>query len=132
MAGIKDILNDFSKNIAEEIATKRFYELEEIKAIASARLYWALGELLKEQIKTIDREIMELRIELANSPKSKQHVISLKLSKEKEKRKLYMSAADEYEGLNNFRLLKKYVKEKFGKEVIEDFCKNYPITNITS
>src|SRR5688572_30760711 len=58
---IQAVIQDFAKNIAEEVAHKRFYQMEEVKAVATTRLSFALSEILRLQTNQLNEEATTLK-----------------------------------------------------------------------
>jgi hypothetical protein len=120
---IDKIIEDFAKNIAEEVATKRFYEVEEVKAIATTRLTFALTEILKQQVLSQEDKRAELRA-IFNDPKTpawKQRKVMAELTllnTEIKKVNKAVSARREYD---EYQKLRYFVRQKLGQDALNEF-----------
>lgn len=120
---INKIIEDFAKNIAEEIATKRFYEIEEVKAIATTRLALALTEILQKQVLSQEDKRAELRA-VFNDPKvpvwKKQKTMAelTKLNTEIKKVNKAVSARKEFD---EYQKLRYFIQQRFGHDVLTEF-----------
>ena len=124
---IRETIEDFAKNIAEEVAHKRYYEVDEIKAIATTRLTLALNELVGMQLLDMESDMVGL-VKMYQDPsvpgwkkfKLQGEIAELKL-KIKQNNRLKSS----FEDYNEYKQLVHYVRDKYGNDVFQDFCDNY-------
>lgn len=118
-----NIIADFAKNIAEEVATKRFYEIDEVKAIATTRLSLALSEILKMQVLSQEDKRAELRA-VFNDPRTpvwkKQKVMAAlsKLNTEIKKVNKAVTARRDFDEYQKFRY---FVQQRFGYDILKEF-----------
>lgn len=124
---VKDAIDDFAKNIAEEVANIRYYEVDRIKAVASTRLNFAIQELLQLQLLDNEEEKAKLVDQYINpsipnwkKEKLKRQITALNLEIKKSNR-LRATFAD----YNEYRQLSHYLIDKFGVQILEDFRANY-------
>jgi hypothetical protein len=120
-------IDDFAKNIAEEVANIRYYEVDRIKAIAATRLNFAIQELLHFQLLGYEEEkakLVEVYLDRATpnwkKEKLKKEITALNLVIKKNNR-LKTTFAD----YNEYEQLRHYVMDKFGIPAIKDFQDNY-------
>lgn len=122
---INKIIEDFAKNIADEVATKRFYEVEEVKAIATTRLSLALTEILQMQVLSQEDKRAELRA-IFNDPKTppwKQRKVMAELTVLNTEIKKVNKAVTARKEYNEYQKLRHFVKERFGYDVLIEFYK---------
>lgn len=120
-------IEDFAKNIAEEISGIRYYEADRIKAIAATRLLFALQELLKMQLLENEEDRAKLKDVYLNpaTPNWKKEKLKKEITKLnlviKQNNRLKTTFAD----YNEYEQLRHYVMDKFGVPAIKDFQDNY-------
>jgi len=114
-------LDYFAENIAKEISEKRYYEIEEIKAKAKTRLWFAITDCLSITINDSEEKKRKLVSEYQNCNDSRKIHIGIEISKLnskiKDANKVIMLQRD-YE---EYEMLKKYVKDNYGNEVMQSF-----------
>jgi len=119
-------MDAFAENIAKEVAEKRFYEIEEIKAIAKTRLFWAIHDCLQIQVTEKEkerRELVEAYGKVSGSHKTIKIGVEIsKVNAEKKDANRLMHTIQDY---NEYEQLKHYVKDKFGENAFFDFVNNY-------
>lgn len=124
---VRAAIEDFAKNIAQEVADIRYYEVDRIKAIASTRLNLAIQELLQLQLLDYEQEKAELVDEYLKSatPNWKKE----KLKKEITKLNLVIKQNNRlkatFRDYNEYEQLRHYVIDNFGIPAIKDFQDNY-------
>jgi len=131
---INKIIEDYAKNIADEVAYKRFYEIDEVKAIAKTRLSFALTEILKLSVSEYENEAVRLK-EIYTDPKTcgkEKFAIGGQLSVLNNKIKKYKKAKVAQEEGEEYRMLKKFVKDRFGPEALVEFFANINPDSITT
>jgi hypothetical protein len=123
---INDIIDDFAKDIAKEIAEKRFYEMEEVKAIAKTRLLFALTEILAVSINNYEAEAARLKAIYADPSVTGRYRAEIggKLGVVNDKLKMYRKAIKAQEEGDEYQKLKAFVKGRFGPEVLAEFFQN--------
>jgi hypothetical protein len=120
---IDKIIEDFAKNIAEEIATKRFYEVDEVKAIATTRLSFALAEILKMQVLEQEDKRAELRA-VFNDPKTpiwKRRKVMAELTLLNNEIKKVNKAVSARKDFDEYQKLRYFVRQKFGYDALSEF-----------
>jgi glutamyl-tRNA reductase len=124
---VRAAIDDFAKNIAQEVADIRYYEVDKIKAIAATRLNFAVQELLQMQFLDYEQEKAKLvdqyidpHIPNWKKEKLKRQITALNLEM-KQNNRLRATFAD----YNELRQLSHYIIDKYGKEVLHDFRNNY-------
>jgi len=120
---INKIIEDFAKNIAEEVATKRFYEVDEVKAIATTRLSFALTEILKMQVLEQEDKRAELRA-VFNDPGTpiwKRRKVMAELTLLNNEIKKVNKAVAARREFNDYQQLRYFVRQKFGQDTLAEF-----------
>jgi hypothetical protein len=124
---VRDAIDDFARNIAQEVADIRYYEVDKIKAIAATRLNFAVQELLQLQFLDYEKQKATLVDQFINrhtpnwkKEKLKRQITALNLEM-KQNNRLRATFAD----YNEYRQLSHYIIDKYGKDVLHDFRENY-------
>jgi hypothetical protein len=120
---INRIIEDFAKNIAEEVATKRFYEIEEVKAIATTRLSFALTEILRVSVSIYEDEAAKLKAIYTHPDTNGKEKFEIggQLAVLNHKIKKFKKAKVAQEEGEEYNKLKIFVKHRFGQEVLAEF-----------
>lgn len=128
---INKVIEDFAKNIAEEVATKRFYQIDEVKAIATTRLSLALTEILQMQVLSQEDKRAALRAVFNDpgTPKWKKNKVMAELAilnTEIKKTNKAVTARKDFDEYQKFRY---FIQQRFGYNVLTDFYEEIRTTN---
>lgn len=116
-------IKTFSDDIAKEIAQKRFYEMEDVRAIAKTRLYLALSEVVEMFVIEMEDERLTL-VEQYNNPDVpnwKKEKIKARLSVLNNQHKKYKRANHSFEDYNDYQRLKDYLKRNGHEQILQSF-----------
>jgi hypothetical protein len=121
------VVEDFSNIIAQEIADRRMRDTKDVAAYAKTRLYIAIKECLKIQLSTLEIKKAELS-KVAQSPESNgyqkayAHSELAIIKKQLKEIHLTLSGITDFD---EYKQLKRFVRVKYGDEVMRDFCENW-------
>jgi len=124
---LHNIMDEFSEKIAIEISEKRMFQISEIKAIAKVHLWFSIKECLKLQITELEKKHRHLS-ELYNNqnvPNYKKIKIASDLNKLKSEKKDANKLLHIIFDYDEYTQLKKYIEQKYGYSILEDFYENY-------
>lgn len=120
---INRVIEDFAKNIAEEVATKRFYEIDEVKAIATTRLSLALTEILQMQVLEQEDKRAQLTAVFTDpkTPKWKRQKVMGELATLNAEIKKVNKAVAARKDFNEYQRLRYFVQHRYGYDVLTEF-----------
>lgn len=124
---VREAIDDFAKNIAEEVADIRYYEVDRIKAIASTRLNLAIQELLQMHLFDLEQEkaqLVDVYLD-RNTPNWKKEKLKKEIANLNVELKMSNRLKCTFGDYNEYKQLRHYIKEKIGQDVLDDFAANY-------
>ena len=119
----KKIISEFSKSLANEIAKRKIYDLEEISSLIQVRTKFLLIDIMKEYTTQAEIDYLKLLDEQSKNRKGSTAYISLgyKLSAARHRKSAANRAVNNMGREDNYQKLKEFVNHKFGKEALNDF-----------
>lgn len=113
--------------IANEVADRRFYDIKEVAAYAKIKLNMAIMELLTIQVNDLEQQRNGLAKAYVDKslPVYKRMEIAGQLAELNPKKKALNRILHTISDYDEFRQLKNYIVEKFGKEALHEFFDNY-------
>ena len=119
----KKIITDFSESLANEIAQRKIYDLEEISILIQTRTRFLLRDMMNEYSTEAEKEYLKLLDQQSkNNLNSTAYVqMGYKLSAAKQRKAAANRAANNMGRDDDYQKLKDFIINKFGEEVLNDF-----------
>lgn len=112
-------LNKYADDLANEIASMTYIDLEELKVKIKVRMAAGYKDLIDSQVHALNGEYNSIyRQMLDTNGRNSQHLQN-KLSVINKKLKQYNKAFHEIHDLNEYQKTKIWIENKFGKEVLK-------------
>lgn len=122
----KQNLAKFAKDLAEEIATRNIYEVDEVSTLIKVWTMMYAAELVKEYATEAELEYIHLlKQQSLKKMHSKDYVeLGYKLSLAKHKKAAANRAASEISNDVKYRKLRDFVVQNYGRNALDDFFHN--------
>jgi hypothetical protein len=120
---IEKIIDDFAGNISQEIATKRFYEIDEVKAIAKTRLSFALTEVINLSLSECQDQAAALKARYTTPGISGKEKFKIggELAVLNNKIKKYNKVITARREASEYYALKTFVRKNYGDDTMQAF-----------
>lgn len=117
-------ITDFANSLAQEIAQRQIFDVNEIASMIKVRTNFAIRELMNEYTTESEKEYMNLVYQQSRQRVGSKEYIEFgyKLAALKHKKAAANRAANNLKRQDDYQLLKNFVIDKFGDDVYNEFC----------
>jgi hypothetical protein len=124
---LEEARDKWSGIIASEIAERNFYDASEMSNYIKARLFIAMSDLLSIQVDDLEKQRTGLIKKYVDKslPYNKRQEFAGQLAILTPKKKAINRLLHTIQDYNEYWVLKHYITDKFGADVLRDFYANY-------
>lgn len=116
-------IDHFSDKLSKELAQRNIYDVEEVNALIKVSVRQMLSDLIVENIPRIEQEYNNLLVQQSKNRVGTPAYVEMgyKLALLKGKRASARALVRDALSKRDYTRLKKFITDKFGKEIIEQF-----------
>lgn len=120
---MKDTIKQFANELSIELSKRNLFDIDEVSAVISARMSGFVTTVVKAHSTDAENQYIELLEKQSKVPlHSKEYVkIGYKLSLLKNKKARANRAVYSIKSVDQLPRLKKFIKDKYGVEVLKEF-----------
>ena len=123
---LEDTIKHFAELMAAELAERRIYDKKEFEAFIKTRLYVALSDLVKIESSDLEKQRNGLvEAYSSNLPSFQKKELRNQLSTLTPRLKELHRLRKSFDDFNEYKQLKKFIKDKYGAEELENFFQNH-------
>jgi len=117
------ITKDFSLRLANEIAQRNIYDIDEVATLIKVNIESELGSLIRENAEKVEAKYQEvLQRQAKNRIGSKEYIdLGYQLARLKHEKKAMNKAADKEKRDRMYSLLRAFIIDRLGGEFLNDF-----------
>lgn len=122
---LNSIIEFWAKTISEELAERRFFEVEDFTAFVKIRLFQSISDCVKIDVQELESERARMVEEFGKAKGRRKLELGTKISKINLEKKRANRLKHSLKDYDEYRQLTIFIKERYGWNVMKDFYDNF-------